>query len=73
MGSYSKFISWKYDTTFHVKIRDNDVSQRINRCGITIIIFTGDNDLEFILSEYRKRDAVEKMFMSSKTYSGGDH
>ena len=26
---------------------------------------------EYVLSEYRKRDAVEKLFMSSKTFTGG--
>ena len=37
-----------------------------------MITFTGDHDAECILSEYRKRDAVEKLFMSSKTFTGGE-
>ncbi len=55
-----------------MKVRDNAVSQRVNRCGITVITFTGDHDAEYILSQYRKRDAVEKLFMSSKTFTGGE-
>ena len=71
MGPYRNFISFRYDGSFHIRIRDNVVSQRVNRCGITVITFTGDHDAEYILSEYRKRDAVEKQFMSSKTFTGG--
>ncbi len=71
MGPYKNFVSWRYDGSFHVRIRDNAVSQRINRCGITVITFTGDHTAEYILSEYRKRDSVEKLFMSSKTFAGG--
>ena len=72
MGVYRNFISCKYDGSFHVKIRDNAVSQRINRSDITVITFTGDQRPEFILSEYRKLDAMEKLFLTSKTYSGGE-
>ncbi|MGP6238841.1 IS1634 family transposase [Cuniculiplasma sp. SKW4] len=72
MGPYRNFISFRYDGSFHIRIRDNAVSQRVNRCGITVITFTGDHDSEYVLSEYRKRDAVEKLFMSSKTFTGGE-
>lgn len=72
MGQYVRFISWKYDGSFHVNVRDNAVSQRVNRCGITIITFTGDHDAPYVLSEYRKRDSVEKLFLSSKTFTGGE-
>ena len=72
MGPYRNFISFRYDGSFHVRIRDNAVSQRVNRCGITIIAFTGHHDAEYVLSQYRKRDAVEKLFMSSKTFTGGE-
>ena len=72
MGPYRPFISWRYDGTFHLKVRDNAVSQRINRCGITIITYTGDHDASYVLSEYRKRDSVEKLFLSSKSFSGGE-
>ena len=72
MGPYRNFISFRYDGSFHIRIRDNAVSQRVNRCGITVITFTGDHDAEYVLSEYRKRDAVEKLFMSSKTFTGGE-
>ena len=44
----------------------------MNRCGITVITFTGDHDAKYILSEHRKRDAVEKLFMLSKTFTGGE-
>lgn len=72
MGPYTNFISFRYDGSFFIRIRDNAVSQRVNRCGITVITFTGDHDAEYTLSEYRKRDAVEKLFMSSKTFTGGE-
>ena len=72
MGPYRNFISFRYDGSFHIRIRDNAVSQRVNRCGITVITFTGDHNAEYVLSEYRKRDAVEKLFMSSKTFTGGE-
>ncbi|MGP6207395.1 hypothetical protein ACNF42_05130 [Cuniculiplasma sp. SKW3] len=72
MAPYRNFISFRYDGSFHIRIRGNAVSQRVNRCGITVIKLTGDHDSEYVLSEYRKRDAVEKMFMSSKTFIGGE-
>ena len=72
MGPYRNFISFRYDGSFFIRIRDNAVSERVNRCGITVITFTGDHDAEYTLSEYRKRDAVEKLFMSSKTFTGGE-
>lgn len=40
--------------------------------SITIIAFTGDHDAQYILSEYRKMDSVEKMFLSSKVFAGGE-
>ena len=72
MGPYLSFISWRHDGSFHVRVRDNAVSQRVNRCGITIITFTGDHDAQYVLSEYKKRDSVEKLFLSSKTFAGGE-
>lgn len=72
MGPYRNFISFRYDRSFHVRVRGNAVSQGVNRCGITVIAFTGDHNAEYVLSEYRKRDAVEKLFMSSKTFTGGE-
>lgn len=72
MGPYRQFISWKYNGTFQLKVRDSSVSQRINRCGITIIVYTGDLDAPYVLSEYRKRDSVEKLFLSSKSFAGGE-
>ena len=72
MDPYRNFISFRYDGSFFIRIRDNAVSQRVNRCGIIVITFTGDHDAEYTLSEYRKRDAVEKLFMSSKTFTVGE-
>ena len=46
--------------------------QYINRWGITIIAFTGDYTTEYVLSQYRKRNAVEKLFKRSKTFTGGE-
>ena len=72
MGPYRNFLSFRYDGSFHIRRRDNAVSQGVSRRGITVITFTGDHDAEYTLSEYRKRDAVEKLFMSSKTFTGGE-
>ncbi|MEM0134947.1 MAG: hypothetical protein QXU18_06940 [Thermoplasmatales archaeon] len=72
MGPYRSFISWKYDGMFHLNVRDNAISQRMNRCGITIIIYAGDHDASYVLSAYRKRDSMEKLFLLSKSYSGGE-
>ena len=72
MSPYRKFISFRYDGLFNIRIRDNTVSQRVNRCGITEITFTGDYAAEYVLLEYCKRNAVEKLFMSSKTFTGGE-
>ena len=72
MGPYRIFISFRYDGSFHIWIRDNAVSQRVNRCGITEITFTGDHDAEYTPSEYRKRDTVEKLCISSKTFTEGE-
>lgn len=71
MGPHGNSISWKHDNSFHVKVRDNAVSQMINQCGIAIITLTGDHSAEYDLSEYRKKRSVEKLFMSSKTFSEG--
>ena len=71
MGGYLNFIRWKYDwnsNAFTVRIKENAVSQRVNRCGITIIAFTGEYDSADLLMQYRKRDSVEKLFLSSKSY-----
>lgn len=70
IGQYRNFISFWYDSSFHVGFRDNAIVQRVNRCSITIITFTGDLTAECVLSEYRKRAAVEELFMSSNTFTG---
>ena len=72
MDQYRNFLPSRYDGSFSVRVRDNAVSQRVNRCGITIIAFTGDHAAEYMLSKYRKMDTVEKLFMSSMTFTGGE-
>ena len=75
MGGYLNFITWKYDrdsNTFTVRIKENAVSQRVNRCGITIIAFTGEYDPTDLLMQYRKRDSVEKLFLSWKSFLGAE-
>ncbi|MCL4314356.1 MAG: hypothetical protein M1454_01320 [Candidatus Thermoplasmatota archaeon] len=72
MDPYRNFVFFGYAGSFHIRIRDNAISQRVNRCGITVIAFTGDHDAEFVLSECRKLGAVEKLFISSKTFMGGE-
>ncbi|MHB8395585.1 MAG: IS1634 family transposase [Thermoplasmataceae archaeon] len=72
MSGYRNFISWRYSDGFILKMKENTISQRVNRCGITIIAFTGDHDACEILDEYRKRDSVEKMFIASKSFTGAE-
>lgn len=75
MGGYLNFIRWKYDwnsNAFTVRIKENAVSQRVNRCGITINAFTGEYDSADLLKQYRKRYSVEKLFLSSKSYPGAE-
>ncbi len=72
MGPYRNFIFWKYNGSFIVRIKENAVSQRINRSGIVIIAFTGDHDASHVLMEYRKRDSVEKLFLASKSFIGAE-
>jgi len=40
----------------------------VNRCGVTIITFTGEYDPSDLLMQYRKGDSVEKLFLSSKSF-----
>ena len=69
---YRNFISFQYGGSYHIRIRDNAVLQRVNRCGITVRTFSSDHDVEYMLSECRKRDAVERLFISSKTFTEGE-
>ncbi len=72
MSSYRSYISWKYSSGFNIKVKENAVSQRVNRCGITVITYTGEYDATTILERYRKRDSVEKLFLSSKSFLGAE-
>ncbi len=75
MGQYMRFVSWKHSResgSFTVKMRENAVSQRVNRCGITIITSTGEHDPSDLLMQYRKRDSVEKLFLFSKSFLGSE-
>lgn len=72
MGPYLHFISWKYEDKFIVNIREKAVSQRVNRCGITILTFLGDFNSVDALTMYRERDSVEKLFLNSKSFLGAE-
>ena len=53
-------------------ISDTAVSQRLDRYNITVITFIGDHNAYFVLSGYRRMNAVETLFMSSSTFTGGE-
>ncbi|MGC8681650.1 MAG: IS1634 family transposase, partial [Thermoplasmata archaeon] len=50
--------------------KENAISQRLNRCGITILGYKGNYKPEEVLIWYRTRDEIEKMFLSLKSYLG---
>lgn len=70
MGEYYKYINWSYNTSFEVTPKENAISQRLNRCGITILGYKGNYKPEEVLIRYRARDEIEKMFLSLKSYVG---
>ena len=72
MSPYRNFISFQYDGSFHIRISDNTISLRVTRCGIIVITFTCDHTAEYVLSEYPKKGTVENLFISSKTFTGGE-
>ena len=66
------FIMCLNELRFQLWIRDTAVSQRLSRYNITVITFIGDHNAYFVLSGYRRMNAVETLFMSSRAFTGGE-
>jgi transposase len=65
---FGNFFDWKIiDNRFEVSIRQNAVTQRMNRMGKYILFYSGDLDCMECLSLYRERDEIEKSFRALKS------
>ena len=63
----SGYIHWKVQGgRFEVNVKDNAVSQRVNRMGFTVILQRGNHSWDEALGWTRERDAIEKMFKQLK-------
>ena len=66
-GKYSSYLDWKtIDHEYTVNVKDKAVSQRVNRMGFTVILYRGEYDWKEVLTWYREKDIIEKMFMVMK-------
>lgn len=66
-GNMENFFSWTLaDDHFIVTIKNNAVSQRINRMGKQIIFSVGTMDWKECRTCYRERDGIEKAFRTLK-------
>ena len=66
-GKFSNYFSWHVQgNQFVVEIRNNAVSQRVNRMGKQIILSHGPLDWKECLTVYRERDYIEKTFRTLK-------
>ena len=54
------------DNRFDVSIKQNAVTQRMNKMGKYILFYSGDFDWLKCLSLYRERDEIEKSFKALK-------
>ena len=62
-GQFKSYLSWKVvDGRFVITIKDNAVSQRVNKMGLFILLYEGDFTWDECLSLYRSRDLVERSF-----------
>lgn len=62
-GIYAPYLSWKaVDGKFHITVREKAVTQRVNKMGLTILLYRGEFTWEECLSLYRSRDLVERSF-----------
>lgn len=70
-GKYATYFSYrKVDGQIVLKRRNKAISRITNRMGKTILIYTGDIDWELVLSYYRNKDRIEKMFKALKNDLG---
>ena len=60
------FESNVIDNRFDVTIKQNAVTQRMNKMGKYILFYSGDFDWLKCLSFYRERDEIEKSFKALK-------
>lgn len=66
-GNMASCLSWTVeDHHFKITIKPKAVAQRTNREGKTIIVYSGEHDWEDVLSWYREKDAIEKIFCGMK-------
>lgn len=64
---FGNFFEWKVaDNRFEVTIKQNAVTQRMNRMGKYILFYSGDFDWMECLSLYRERGEIEKSFKTLK-------
>jgi transposase len=64
---FGNFFEWKVaDNRFEVTIKQNAVTQRMNRMGKYILFYSGAFDWMECLSLYRERDEIEKSFKALK-------
>jgi len=64
---FMNFFDWQIvDDRFEVTIKQNAVTQRMNKMGKYILFYSGDFDWMTCLSLYRERDEVEKAFKALK-------
>jgi transposase len=62
-GKLKSYLSWKViDGRFVITMKDDAVSQRVNRMGLFILLYEGDLTWDECLSLYRSRDSVERSF-----------
>jgi len=64
---FMNYFDWNVvDNRFEVAIRQNAVTQRVNKMGKYILFYSGDFDWMTCLSLYRERDEIEKSFKALK-------
>ena len=62
-GKFKPYLSWKVvDGRFVITVKENAVSQRVNKMGLFILIYSGDLSWDECLSLYRSRELVELAF-----------
>ena len=60
---FARYLSWKLvDGRFEVAIKQKAVTQRVNRMGRFILLYSGEMDWLTCLTLYRQRDAIEKCY-----------
>jgi len=61
------YLSWKaVDGKFRITVREKAVTQRVNKMGLTLLLYQGEFAWDECLSLYRSRDLVERSFDTLK-------